>query len=383
MQITGSPWVARRNFLRVLSVHAVGGTVPSWAQPARTQGGARPLTVAQIVDMSARQVDVTKDFLLGSRIAWQEINAKGGLQGAPVKHLVMEVDGSLASLRDALHTIRADAQCALLFGTAGDPAASQITAWIEQEAGGLAHVAPWLHNTANLAHTGTYPIFATRQEQIAHAIKSLAVMGVNHIGVVYGTAQEHTDYHQDVASMVKALKLSVTALQTQGDLLNLAKSLRQDSPRILLFIGGSPELIRFTQGIEKQATQRYVIATSDVNLQSMAQLGTSRYAPIIATQVVPMVNSNLPLVKAFRTALGKLADEAPSALSLAGYVAARYTYEVLQSVDGAITRKSALQAFSRRAPVDLGGLRIAPDARGSATPFVTQSMTTADGRLVG
>lgn len=383
MQIAGTSGVTRRNFLQILAAQTVGISVPIWAQPARAPSGARPLTVAQIVDMSARQVDVTKDFLLGSRVAWQEINAKGGLQGAPVKHLVMEVDGTVPSLRDALNTIRADGQCALLFGTAGDTAAAQITAWAEQEAGGLAHVAPWLHSTAQIAHTGTFPIFATRPEQFAHAIKSLSVMGVHHIGVVYGSAQEHSLYHQELASFGGALKLSITPFQTQGDLLSLAQSLRPDSPRILLFIGGTPELVRFTQGIQKQATQRYVIAMSDVNLQSMSQLGISRYAPIIATQVVPMVNSNLPLVKAFRTALGKLADEAPSALSLAGYVAARYAYEVLQSVDGAITRRSALQAFSRRAPVDLGGLRIAPDGKASSTPFVTQSMIAPDGRLVG
>jgi hypothetical protein len=151
----------------------------------------------------------------------------------------------------------------------------------------------------------------------------------------------------------------------------------------LLFVGGTPELVRFSQGIEKQAAQRYIVAMSDVNLQSIQQMGMSRFTPMIATQVVPMVNASLPIVKAYRAALGRLYDEPATPLSLAGYVAARYTHEVLQGVDGPLTRANAMQAFARRSTVDLGGFRIAPDARNPGTAYVTQSMIAADGRLVG
>jgi hypothetical protein len=104
---------------------------------------------------------------------------------------------------------------------------------------------------------------------------------------------------------------------------------------------------------------------------------------MIATQVVPMVNSSLPVVRAYRSALGRLYDEPPTPLSLAGYMSARYTHEVLQTVDGSINRSSALQAFARRSAVDLGGFRIAPDSRTRGSAYVTQSMISVDGRLVG
>ncbi|MFZ3126773.1 MAG: twin-arginine translocation pathway signal protein, partial [Rhodoferax sp.] len=135
--------------------------------------------------------------------------------------------------------------------------------------------------------------------------------------------------------------------------------------------------------IEKQAAQRYIIAMSDVNLQTMLQMGVSRFTPVIATQVVPMVNANLPIVKNYRDTLGRLYDEPPTPQSLAGYIAARYTHEVLQGIDGTPTRLSALQAFQKRSTVDLGGFRIAPDARGRGTAYVTQSMISTDGRLLG
>lgn len=373
----------RRRILQALASLPMALSAPSWAQPSKSASGARALTIAQIVDTSTSQIDVTKDFLVGSRTAWQEINGRGGLGGTPVRHLVLEVNGSPASLRAAVDALKAESHCVALFGSAGDQAASQLVGLLSRELPDLPHVAPWLQNVEAVSSASTFPIFASRQDQIAHAIKSLSVIGINQVGAVYGSAAEYNAYRADLDQIARSLKLSIVPYRGDGDLRDLAQSLTPDSPRVLLFVGGTPELVRFSQGVEKQAAQRYIIAMSDVNLQSIQQMGMSRFTPMIATQVVPMVNASLPVVKAFRSALGRLYDEPPTPLSLAGYIAARYTHEVLQGVDGPLTRATALQAFTRRSAVDLGGFRINPDNRARGTAYVTQSMVSADGRLVG
>jgi ABC-type branched-subunit amino acid transport system substrate-binding protein len=371
---------SRRDVVRMLAGLSLACAAPVWAQPNK---GARSVTVAQIVDTSTSQIDVSKDFLVGSRAAWQDINSRGGLQGSAVKHLVLEVDGSAASLRAAVDTLKTEPQCIALFGTTGDRAASQLVGLLSRELPELAHVAPWLQNVEAVASPSTFTIFASRQEQIAHAIRSLSVMGISQVGAVYGSAVEHAAYKTDLQQVAKVLNLSIVSYTTPGDLRDLAQSLNAESPRVLLFIGGTPELVRFSQGVEKQEVQRYIIAMSDVNLQSIQQMGMSRFTPMIATQVVPMVNSTLPIVKAYRAALNRFFDEPPTPLSLAGYVSARYTHEVLQSMEGSINRANALSAFARRSPIELGGFRIAPDARSRGTAYVTQSMISADGRLIG
>lgn len=377
------PHPGRRRILQALASVPVALTAPSWAQSGKSASGARALTIAQIVDTSTSQIDVTKDFLVGSRTAWQEINGRGGLNGTPVRHLVLEVNGSPASLRAAVDTLKAETHCVTLFGSAGDQVASQLVSLLSRELPDLPHAAPWLQNVEAVSSAATFPIFASRQDQIAHAIKSLSVIGINQVGAVYGSAAEYNAYRADLDQIAKSLKLSIVSYRGEGDLRDLAQSLTPDSPRVLLFVGGTPELVRFSQGVEKQAAQRYIVAMSDVNLQSIQQMGMSRFTPMIATQVVPMVNASLPVVKAFRAALGRLYDEPPTPLSLAGYIAARYTHEVLQGVDGPLTRANALQAFARRSAVDLGGFRINPDNRARGTAYVTQSMVSADGRLVG
>lgn len=375
--------LTRRNILRGTIGLTACAAAPVWPQTIKSSGIGRTLVVAQIVDNTASQLDVSRDFLIGSRAAWQGINAKGGINGRIIQHLTLEVDGSSASMRVALDVIKKTPNCVVLSGTAGDRAASQLVALLRQDQHNIAHVAPWLQNSDLDGDNRTFPIFASRQDQIAQALKSLAIMSVPELGAIYASAQEYTLYRDDVERASSALKIKLKSYKPTGDLALLGKSLTPDTPRILLFIGGTPELVQFTQGIDKQAQQRYVVALADVNLQTMLQMGAARLTPVMATQVVPMVNASLPIVKQYRETLARLYDEPPTPQSLAGYIAARYTSEVLNAVEGIPTRQSTLQTFQRRNTVDVNGFRVSFNAQGRSGSYVTQSMITPDGRIVG
>jgi hypothetical protein len=52
-------------------------------------------------------------------------------------------------------------------------------------------------------------------------------------------------------------------------------------------------------------------------------------------------------------------------------------------VDATPTRAEVLAAFQRRRELDVGGFRVTFDAKRRSATFVTQSMLTADGRVVG
>ena len=369
----------RRAALRAALGITLGSAAPVWAQSPATRG----ICVAQIVDTSSSQIDVSKDFLVGSRTAWLDINYRGGLQGKAVRHRVLEVNDNAAGLRAAVDTLGDDPHCLAIFGSVGDRTASQLVGILDRELPDMPHVAPWLHNVDELELSNTFPIFASRQTQIAHAIKSLSIMGITKVGAIYGLALEYAAYRSDIDHISQEIRLTGQSYPPTMDLRDLAQTLTTESPRVLLFIGGTPELVRFSQGVQSRAVQRYIIAMSDVNLQSIQQLGMSRYSPMIATQVVPMVNASLPVVKAYRAALSRFFDEPPSPQSLAGYISARYTFEVLRSADHNLTRAGALQAFAQRKAVDLGGFHITPDPRTHRTAYVTQSMIGIDGRLIG
>lgn len=341
------------------------------------------ISVAQMVDMSISHQDISKDFLIGSRAAWQNINLNGGIRGRQITHWVLETDGTEQSARQAWAQVRDTPSCVALFGTAADPLANQLNTLLRSDKTGLAHVAPWQQNASVELDANTFSIFSSRDEQIGHALKSISALGLNSLGVVFASATERLQNVGDVQRTAKLLGLALHEHAVTSNLQEAGQKVSAGTAAVILFIGGTPELVQFTQGLEKQARQRYIVALADVNLQTLQQMGAAKSIPIIATQAVPMVNAALPIVRSYRQILAKLFDEPPTPHSLAGFMAARYTYEVIQGVEGATTRANVLQAFSRRQDHDLGGYRIAYTAQKRSSVYVTQSMLGADGRLIG
>ncbi len=372
----------RRSLLKNSLALASAASAGAWAQPLKT-ASLPPWVIAQIVDVSLAQQDVSKDFLTGSRTAWQEINARGGLRGKKLQHLVLETDGTAPSLRSALNALRDNPACLALSGSAGDALAQSLARLMEQDKLPLAHLAPWLHSSEFDADGRTFSIFASQQEQIQHALKSLALMGMTEIGAVYASPSEHTLYRAEIERLANNLKLQARHFPATQDLKAIGQSMGAKSPVVLLFLGGTPELAQFTQGLEAQSRQRYIVALADVNLQTMLQMGAARKTPVIATQVVPVLTSNLPVVRSFRESLARYFDEAPTALSLAGYIAARASFDLMASVEGPISRASLLAASQRSTGLDVGGFQISLAAQKRTSAYVTQSMLTADGRVLG
>ena len=311
-------------------------------------------------------------------------NSNGGVRGRPLIHWVIETDGTLASAQSAWVSVRDNPQCVALMGTAADPLAMQISGWAKQDKAGLAHVAPWLQSSKADLGDSTFGLFANRQQQISHAMRSLSTLGTKEIAAIFASAAHQQLYAAEVSQIASKEGLSLQNYVPSSDLAQLGRRLDAKTPAVLLFIGGTPELAQFTQGLDKQARQRYVVALADVNLQTLRELGAMRNTPIIGTQAVPMVTSSLPLVRSYRQAMGKLFDEPLNSLSLAGFMAARYTIETLGTVDNPVTRSNALAAFARYAVSDLGGLNVVSASAGNRSPvFVTQTMLTIDGRFVG
>jgi hypothetical protein len=192
---------------------------------------------------------VAKDFLIGSRAAWQDINLKGGIRGIKVNHSWIEVDGTQENVRAALLSLKDNPLCIVLSGTAGDTLASQLTTELGQKTFAIAHVAPWLQTSRQDVGDFTFPIFAAREEQLSYALKSLTNLGIQDVGAVFASDQEHCFYGQDLNETAKALQIRLKTYKSAGELAQFGQQLTPGTPAILLFFGGTPELVQFTQAL--------------------------------------------------------------------------------------------------------------------------------------
>ena len=387
-----APASTRRQWLQATAAGMLACSTALQAQPAgkgagaKAAAGAPVATVVQIVDMSADQQDISRDLVVGARAAWQAFNAQGGLKGRPVLHRVLETDGSADSLQAAWQATRKDSGCVALAGCTGNSVAAAVIGLQAQAPADerLAHMAPWLQNADTVLDDASFPIFANHHAQIEHALKSLAVMGVRELGVVYASPTARTASKGELERTSQALKLRLVPLPTATSLSTTARQLPAQAPSILLFMGGTPELAQFMQGMQGRKTQHFVVAMADANLQTLAQLGSlTRTAPVVVTQTVPLVTAGLPVVRAYRDAMARYYDEPPTPQSLAGFIGARYAITVLQGLDTAPTRQNVLAACQRRSPLDLGGFPVRFDGSKRSGRYVTQSMLSPDGRVVG
>lgn len=364
---------------------ALAAALPATWATAQAQPRGKPLRVAQLLDSSADQQELSRDYSTGIQLGLAEHN----LSGRPIQLVSFSTDGSAASLKQVVGSIRDDGSIWAVLGTAGGRLAAESIAAARRDGLAIAHVAPWMADSRFDADDDVFSLFASREMQIRHALASLGSVGVNELGVIYTSGREQLALQTDVAEAAARLKLrtQVFVPASGEDLATLGTRLGPLAPVILLFLGGAIELARFTQGLQAQGARgagRYVVSLSDVDVPTLMQLSPGRSVPLILTQVVPNPqSSSLPVVLNYRSVLKQLFDEAPSHISLAGYLAARYATHVLGKLPAAAGRTEALAEFRKRSAVDLGGFGISFGAQRRGSTFVTQTLLTSDGRLVG
>lgn len=375
------------------ALHALSGLVglahlPALSQTEATPPTGDPVVVAQVVDLSRSLQDVGRDFLTGSQCAWQSINASGGLQGRQVRHLPFPTDGSAQGLSEAWQRIDATPSCVVLSGCVGD-ATTRGLAELQARSStgaGVAQVAPWVQGEDSFASgSNIFGIFPGYQEQMVHALQSLATVGVRELGVAFADAEQRNRALPTVLRAAAALGLTLRPLPVPGQPASAADIQAEQRQAIVLFVGGTPELQTFARRLPAQSGgRRYLVALADVNLQVLAQMGgVPRQLSVIATQAVPLLTSSLGVVRAYRKALAHFYDEPPSPQGLAGFVSARYTAAVLSGIRGTPTRGNVLQALRERTDTDVDGFMVRCDGALRRGTYVTQTMLSADGRLIG
>lgn len=378
--------LGRRQLLRGLA-GALGTTaISSISFPALAQlraPDASALRVTQLLDMSPDQQQLSRDYSTGIRLAFAEMRKAG--QPAPQLSTV-ETDGSAAAARNAMQAVRDDATQVALIGTAGESLALASLTESAQMKLDIAHVAPWLADPRMDDNPRLFALFASREEQIRYVLRSLSVAGVQELGLVYPSPQHAQALQAGMAPIAGRLQLRTRNLVIpQGkDISSYAAHLPADAPMFLMFMGAAIELALFTQGLGQRGGQRYLMCLSDVDTSTFLQLNPGRTVPVVFTDVVPNPHtSKLPVVRKYRTALQSLFDEAPTPVSLAGYLAGRYAATVLASAGQGAPRARVLAEFQRRRPLELDGWNLAFDAHGRASSFVSQTMLNTRGNFVG
>ena len=383
--MTSQKFLERRRLLQATAAGAAcavaGAPTFAFAQ-SRGADNAGP-RVTQLLDMSPDQQEFSRDYATGIRLAFAELRKANA--AAPQLSTV-ETDGTGGSARNAIQLIKNDPTQVALLGTVGEALALSTLKEAAAARLDIAHVAPWLADSQFDRDPNVFSLFASREDQIRYVLKNLAEMGVSEFGIVYPNPARADALRASTEAIGGRLKIKLRTLTIPAgqDPATYAAQLRPDAPFFLVFMGAGIELAQFTQGLSRRGMQRYVVCLADVDTNTFLQLNPGKSIPIIFTQVVPNPRSSkVPVVRAYRDALQRLFDEAPTPVSLAGYLAGRYAAQVIASTGANPSRAKVLAEFQRRRSVDVDGWRIEYADGGRASSFVSQTLLNTQGAFVG
>ncbi|MFT4265938.1 MAG: hypothetical protein QM586_01750, partial [Xenophilus sp.] len=341
------------------------------------------LRVTQLLDMSASQQELSRDYSTGVRLAFAQLRPS---QPQLPQLVTLATDGSDAGVQEAVRAVSEDASQLALLGTVGESLALRAMAAMQGGRVEMAHIAPWLSDTRHDRDPRLLPLFASREQQLHYALHNIASMGVGELALVYPEADAARRMAGDAEALASSLRVKVRVLAPAPGqaLAAFAARLPAEAPFFLVFVGASVELAQFTSGLGMRGARHQLVCLSGVDPATYTQLVSGPRVPVVFTQVVPNVHTGrVPMVRAYRQALSRLFDEQPSPVSLAGYVAGRYAAQVFARLGGAPTRAQVLaETGQRRATsIDEWPLNFASGGRGSS--FVDQVLLNAKGDFVG
>ena len=147
--------------------------------------------------------------------------------------------------------------------------------------------------------------------------------------------------------------------------------------RVVVTVGAYSNIALFIRGVRKKARDFVVSAVSFTGADRLHKR-LKKYRSIdkvVMTQVVPLLDSNLPIVKEARAKLGRDFGY----VSLEGYIVGSMFHRILGNVDGPISRESFL-AQVKKSKFDLGGVAIDFTKNGNqGSDLVIPSLLTTRG----
>ena len=199
-------------------------------------------------------------------------------------------------------------------------------------------------------------------------------MGVPELGVAYATGQ-------DTALAQAAVR---QAAQEQSVKVQRVHSAAQLTQPIVLFVRGDPRTAYFCGATE--IASRAAVLRDCAGRRQSAGAGADGQPAKAGCQssprkAVPLVSASARGARLPRSA-GQVVRRTPSPQGLAGLLQRGTRRRVLQQMTAPLTRANVLAALQQRKATQCGRVDTLPRQKRSAA-FVTQSMLSSDGRIVG
>jgi branched-chain amino acid transport system substrate-binding protein len=350
------------------------------------------LVVGQVAPLSGVLASTGAQMVLGGKIYFEHVNARGGVHGRRIQHVVADdgykVDETVRLTRELLQ--RSDVLS--LFGFAGTANIGKLLAEGVLEQGGAALVAPYTggENLRTPFNPWIFHLRAGYADETEHMVQQVTTLGMRRIAVMYqedGFGQAGLEGVRAALARRK-LPLSVAAgYERNTDKVEEAvRRITASDAQAIIMISVNKPTAAFVKRYREAGGGAQLYNISVVDPAEIVKLAGLRNAHGLGiSQVVPYpYTPRLLAVREYHDLLKRYApDQQVNYTSFEEFLGAKVLVEGLRRAGPNPTRAKVIEALESMAAFDLGGVTVgySPQNR-VGSRYVEVTVIGSSGRLL-
>jgi ABC-type branched-subunit amino acid transport system substrate-binding protein len=375
--------IARRS-LGALLASTVLGAVALSAQA--------DIVIGQVAPLSGVLASSGQQMVLGGKLYFDTVNARGGINGQKIKVVVADdgykVDETVRLTRE----LTAQPEVVALFGFAGTANIGQLLTDKVLESAGIALVAPYTggESLRSPFNPWIFHLRAGYADEAEHMVQQLTTLGTTRVAVMYQNDGFGKAGLAGVEAALARRKLKLVAAapyeRNTDKVEDAVRTIREAEPQAVIMVAVNKPAGAFIKQYREAAGGAQLYSISVVDPAELVKIaGVKNAHGLGISQVVPYpYTQNLPVVREYHEALRRLAPEqAPNYTSFEEYLGAKVLVEALRRAGPRPTRAQVVKALESLTAYDLGGVTVhyGPDNR-IGSHFVEVTVIGSSGKLL-
>ena len=373
--------IRRRRFLQQVA----GSAAACAALPVLAETGKIVLGQSAVISGPAAQLGI--QFQRGAKLAFDKLNARGGLGGRTIELLTLD-DGYEPDRCKANTDKLIKEEVFALFGYIGTP--TSLAALPMATAAKVPFIAPFTGAQALRDPLNRYAfhVRASYFDETARIVNQLTSLGMKKVAVFY---QNDTYGQAGLEGVSRALKAQGLAPSATGtvernsvDVGDALKKILPQQPEAVVQISAYKSCAAFIREARKAGYVGQFYNVSFVGTQALADELGAEARGVVISQVMPYPFAPLSAVAGEFLAAAQAATPSvePNYGSMEGFVAAKVMIEGLRRGGNGANREALVAGLESMKDVDLGGFFVDFNARKhTGSSYVDLTILSGDGHV--
>lgn len=305
------------------------------------------IVIGQSTDLSGIYSQVSRQFILGANVYFTQLNARGGIQGRPVRLLTMDDKNNPELALKNTEELVNEQKALTLFGYVSAKTAAAVLPFITEQR--IPYFAPV--SGAKLLYAPfnrhIFTIRASYVDEYRHLLPRFAQIGLKRVAIFNDTAG--LPHRALMQGLISEANIQLVSFESGlgMDVGKTADNLLQSKPDVVMLMSISHDISSsLIKSLRSKGYLGYFYCASLVCSPLLTDELENAATGMLITQIVPFPwKATLPIVGEYQKAMTKAGVKKFNYLSLEGYIAAKVLSDGLVRAGPHATREKLITAL--------------------------------------